>query len=492
MDSRLAGVLVFVASGAVLVLEILAGRLLAPYVGVSLDTFTGIVGVVLAGIALGTWVGGRLADRINPRTLLPVALTLGGSAAIAAVPIIRGLGPAADGSNPPTIVLLATAAFFLPSALLSAVSPLVVKLQLGSVDHTGRVVGRLAALGTAGSLVGVFGTGFILVAQFPMTPVVIVVGGMMVAAGAVLWWRLPRTGDSRRPDSAVGAGCLIALVAGGTALVAGVPCDVETVYFCASVRDDPARASGRVLMLDDLRHSYVDLEDPTHLEFAYTQLLGDVADAVRPAGTAIDAVHVGGGGFTMPRYLAATRPGSDSVVFELDPGVVELAEDELGLRLDRRLRVMTGDARGHLAERPTASADLVIGDAFGGRAVPWHLATREFATDVARVLRPDGIFAQNVIDQPPLRFLGAEVATLREVFANVAVLAPPARFAGTSGGNSIVIASDAPLPLDAIRARIAARGDDDVVVSDDAALDELVGGSPVLTDEYAPVDQLLT
>ena len=153
MDSRLAGVVVFVASGSVLVLEILAGRLLAPYVGVSLETFTGIIGVVLAGIATGTWVGGWLADRIDPRRLLPGALVLGGAAAIAAVPIIRALGPSVRPPSPPSIVVLATLGFFAPSALLSAVTPLVVKVQLGALDHTGRVVGRLSALGTAGSLV---------------------------------------------------------------------------------------------------------------------------------------------------------------------------------------------------------------------------------------------------------------------------------------------------------------------------------------------------
>ena len=176
MDARLAAVLVFVASGAVLVLEIFAGRLLAPYVGVSQETFTAIIGVVLAGIAIGTWLGGWLADRRNPRLLLPVALTLGGATAIASIPIIRALGPSADGSRPAMIIVLAALAFFVPSALLSAVTPLVVKLQLRAVDHTGRVVGRLSALGTVGALVGVFGTGFILVAHFPTTPVLIGLG----------------------------------------------------------------------------------------------------------------------------------------------------------------------------------------------------------------------------------------------------------------------------------------------------------------------------
>lgn len=488
MDSRLAGALVFAASGAVLVLEILAGRLLAPYVGVSLETFTGVVGVVLAGIALGTWLGGRLADRRDPRVLLPGALCLGGATAIAAVPIIRALGPAADGGNPPSILILATAAFFLPSALLSAVGPLVVKLQLRTVAETGRIVGRLSALGTAGALVGVFGTGFILVAQFPTTPVVIVLGAVLLLAGTVLAVRFRRGHGS---GDAVVAGVIIATIATGTSVLAGTPCDVETAYFCADVQVDPQRPSGRVLLLDDLRHSYVDLDDPIHLELTYTQMLGDVVDAMAPTGEPLAAVHLGGGGFTMPRYLEATRPGSDSAVLELDPGVVSLAEDDLGLVLGSRLRVRTGDARRLLEDRPAGSADLVIGDAFGGRAVPWHLATREFLADIARVLRDDGVFAQNLIDRPPLAFLKTETATIRDVFRHVAVLAPPARFEGTEGGNAIIVASDAPLPLEAIKAGNTARGDSDVLLTG-ADLDAFVGDAMALTDDHAPVDQLLS
>ncbi len=487
MDRRLAGALVFCASGAVLVLEILAGRLVAPYVGVSLATFTGIIGVVLAGISVGAWLGGRLADRTDPRRLLPGALALGGAAAVAAIPIIRTVGPAADGASAPTILFLAATAFFVPSLLLSTVTPMVVKLQLHSVTETGQVVGQLSALGTAGSLLGVFGTGFILVAEFPTTPVVLVLGALLVAGGAALWW----TWRGFASRAAISAGIAVLVISGGTAVLAGDPCDVETAYFCADVRADPDRPTARQLILDDLRHAYVDLEDPTHLEFQYTQLLGDVIDAMAPDGRPLDAVHLGGGGFTMPRYLEATRPGSDSLVLELDPGVLALARDELGLETSDRLRVRTGDARNQLADVADDSADLVIGDAFGGRAVPYHLATREFLTDIARVLRADGVLAQNIIDGPPLGFLRAEVETMRDVFEHVAVLGPPAVLDGGVGGNVVVIASEAPLPIEELQVQIADRADNDVVLSTAAELDELVGDSPVLTDDYAPVDQLL-
>jgi spermidine synthase len=488
MSNRVAGALVFLASGSVLVLEILAGRLLAPYVGVSIETFTGIIGVVLAGIAIGAWLGGGLADRFDPRMLLPGALTVGGGLVIASVPLVRLFGPSSPDATPGTIVVLAAVAFFAPSAVLASVTPIVVKLQLRQLDQTGRVVGWLSAMGTAGALVGVFTTGFVLVAAFPTTPVVIVLGALLAATGVALWFHLRR----QTPKNVIVAGVTLAALSAGVAVLADGPCEVESAYFCARVDDDPDRASGRILLLDTLRHSYVDLDDPTHLEFTYTQVLGDVVDSLASPGSAIDAVHVGGGGFTIPRYVAATRPGSDNLVLELDPAVVDLAEDELGLRTGEDLRVETGDARIGVTDLPSDAADLIVGDAFGGRAVPWHLTTREFVTDLARVLRDGGILAQNIIDLPPLGFLRAELATMRDVFEHVAVIAPTPRLAGEEGGNFIVVASDRPLPHDAIERANAARGDDDQVLGDPAALDEFIGGADVLTDEHAPVDQLIS
>ena len=146
--------LTFGTSAAVLVVEILAGRLVAPYVGVSLETYTGIIGTVLAGIAVGSWAGGWLADRRDPRRLLGPTLLAAGAAALLAPPIISTLGPgvAATGGGPAGIVILAVTAFVLPTALLSAVSPMVAKLRLVSTAETGVVVGGLSAAGTAGAL----------------------------------------------------------------------------------------------------------------------------------------------------------------------------------------------------------------------------------------------------------------------------------------------------------------------------------------------------
>ena len=195
MHSWRAGGLVFGSSAAVLMLEIVAGRLMAPYVGVSLQTFTGIIGTVLAGIALGAAAGGSLADRHDPRILIPWALGVGGALTWASLPIITLLGPAM-GSGPVAIVGLTAAAFLAPATVLSAIGPLVAKLRLGSLDETGSVVGGLSAAGTAGALAGTFLTGFVLVAALPSRPVVLLIGAVLILAGAASTWRLRRRGPS--------------------------------------------------------------------------------------------------------------------------------------------------------------------------------------------------------------------------------------------------------------------------------------------------------
>lgn len=491
MPSLLAGSLVFFTSAAVLVLEILAGRLLAPYVGVTLETFTGIIGVVLAGIALGSYYGGKWADRIDPRELLPPMLVIGGALGVASVPLVRTFGSAGLGSGPVAIVFLSTVGFFLPAAILSAVTPTVTKLQLGSLDETGQVVGRLSALSTVGALFGTFITGFLLVATLPTPPIIYVVGGALVIAGVLLWRALAKTKDEVN-GAMIAAATVIAVGSAALSQLIGSPCDVESAYFCASVVVDEERPSGRLLVLDRLRHSYVDLDDPTYLEFTYAQALSDVLDTFRPEGEPLRALHIGGGGFTLPRYLEATRPGSFSRVLELDPAMVELAERELGLEVTDELQVRTGDARINLQDEEEGSYDLVIGDAFGGQAVPWHLTTVELLEEVDRVMTPDGVYAINLIDYPRLGFARSEAATLMEVFEHVVVIAPGARLERREGGNFVMVASHVPIDAEAIQARNDARGDDDTVLADPEGLAEFIGDGIVLTDDYAPVDQLLT
>ncbi|MBO3740061.1 fused MFS/spermidine synthase [Actinoplanes flavus] len=488
LPSALATALAFGASGAVLVLEIVALRLVGPYVGVTLQVSSSVIGVSLAAIAYGAWVGGRLADRFDPRTLLAPALILGAIGTALTLPLVRWGGELLRGGAAPAVLMLAALAVFPPALVLSAIAPMVVKLQLGDLRRAGSVVGRLSSIGTLGAITATLVTGFVFVAAMPSSVIILSLAVLLAVSGVALGWWLRRDlpGNPRiRASLAV-----VGLAGAGLGAVSPTPCDVETAYHCASVVQDPAREGGRTLILNSARHSYVDLTDPTHLEFDYVQWIGAVTDVLQPPGAPIDALHLGGGGFTVPNYLRATRPGSEQLVLELDGGLVGLDERELGLTTGSDLRVRVGDARVGLAERPDTAYDLVVGDAFGHLVVPWHLATREMADDIARVLRPGGVYAQNVIDYPPNRFIRAEAATVAAAFPHVALIAPPDAIAGKRGDNFVILASHDPLPIDALRAPLA-RLDAPPALLTGAELAGFVGDAHVLTDDYAPVDQLL-
>ncbi|GAA0794929.1 fused MFS/spermidine synthase [Spirilliplanes yamanashiensis] len=495
LPNGLATALVFTANGAVLVLETVALRLVGPYVGITLQVSTSVIGVALAAIAYGTWLGGWLADRRDPRTLLAPALVLAGIATAVTLPVVRWGGELLRGNAASAVLLLAALAVLLPAGLLSTVTPLVVKLQLGDLRRTGQVVGKLSSIGTLGAITATLLTGFVLVATMSSRAIVLTLAVLLGAAGLALGWWFHRR--DREIATLPGApkvravAAVVALAAAGLGALAPTACDIETAYHCARIEPDDAREDGRTLFLNSARHSYVDLADPRYLEFAYIQWIAAVADAAAPAGQPIDALHLGGGGFTMPKYVAASRPGSTQHVLELDGQLVDLDRRELGLETGPDLRVTVGDARSNLGDQPDDSADLVVGDAFGHLVVPWHLATREMAADIDRVLRPTGIYAQNVIDYPPSRFIRSELATVQAVFPHVALIAPQDAIDGERGANFVIVASRQPLPREGLLAALNVQAVDPVAMLTGPELAAFVGGAKVLTDDFAPVDQLL-
>ena len=494
LPNAFAAVIVFVAAAAVLVLETLALRLIAPYVGVTLQTNTAVIGAALLAIAAGAWSGGRAADRVaDPARLIGPMLLAGAALTLLTLPAVRYVGEATrDTGDASATLVLAMAAVILPAGLLSAVAPVVAKLQLRDLHQTGTIVGKLSGIGTLGGIVATFATGFVLVAAFATSTILIATAVVVATVGAlVLGYERQRTGSWGGGTGPLpGAAAALLPAALLLVVVAPNPCQKETEYHCAKVVADPGRPGGRTLELDTLRHSYVDLSDPSYLEFDYTKAIASVADAIRPAGAPVQALHIGGGGFTMPRYLAATRPGTRSTVLEIDGGVVALGRQQLGVDEIPGLTIRVGDARTGLQEQPRDRFDLVVGDAFGGLAVPWHLTTREVAEQVRDVLTADGVYAVNVIDYQPDRFARAEAATLRSVFGHVALLGAPVTVAGEGGGNHILVASGRPLPLADIQRRLAERNP--WLVADERATAAFAGRAKVLTDAHAPVDQLIT
>ncbi|MEV5610002.1 fused MFS/spermidine synthase [Streptomyces sp. NPDC052225] len=218
---------------------------------------------------------------------------------------------------------------------------------------------------------------------------------------------------------------------------------------------DVDRRRAWLLTVDGAPQSYVDLDEPTHLEFEYARRLGHVLDSVAEDGWPLDVLHLGGGALTLPRYVAATRPGSRQQVVDADRGLLALVGEHLPLPAGAGVDVHGADARAWLEAAPADSADVLVADVFGGSRVPAHLTTEGYAREADRVLRPGGVYAANLADGAPFAFLRSQLATFSGVFAHLALVAEPAVLRGRRFGNAVLIASQAELDVPELARRTA-------------------------------------
>ncbi|MBH5335020.1 fused MFS/spermidine synthase [Streptomyces pactum] len=252
----------------------------------------------------------------------------------------------------------------------------------------------------------------------------------------------------------------------------------------AELVPDRDRPRGWTLLLDGAPQSHVDLDDPAYLDFEYQRRLGHIADLAAPSGRPVHAVHLGGGAFTLARYIAATRPRSTQQVIEVDTELIRFVREELPLDRSWRIRVRGDDARAGLRKVPDGWADLIIADVFDGARTPAHLGSTEFAGEVRRALRPGGLYAANVADGPPLAYLRARIATTGTVFPELCLIADPAVLRGRRFGNAVLLASDLPLPVAELTRRAA--GDPHPArVEHGRALADFTGGAVPVTDATA-------
>jgi hypothetical protein len=223
----------------------------------------------------------------------------------------------------------------------------------------------------------------------------------------------------------------------------------------AELVQDPDRSAGWTLLVDGAPQSHVDLVDPTHLEFEYVRRMAAGIDLVATAGQPLRVLHLGGGGLTLARYVAATRPGSPQRVVEIDGPLVELVRRSLPWDPRAKIRVRVGDAREVVTGARAAGYDLVILDVFAGARTPAHLTSVEFQRQVARVLAADGLLIANVADGAPLRFARAQVATIRAALPQACLIADAAVLRGRRFGNLVVLAGRAAPPVAGLTRRAA-------------------------------------
>ncbi len=543
MPRRTAYFVVFVSSCCALILELVASRILAPFVGVSLYTWTSIIGVVLAGISLGNYLGGRIADRWPARRTLGVLLAAGGLASLAILPLINiatsfptnnlilatsGLALNRSAVLILRIVFITAMIFFPPSLVLGMVSPVVIKLLLHDLDHSGGVVGKVYALATLGSILGTFATGLLLV-QLVGTRLVVVGVGLVLLLLAAAFGDLARVGraaaallagvvllgllvpaqnisvDNCLAPTTSGLECVKRAAREGWDEATNTGCLRETAYYCIRVVDQSGRTGqGQVkeLVLDYFVHGYNSLDDPNYLQYGYLKVCAEMANylAQQAPDGAIRVLYIGGGGYTLPRHIEATYPNAQQDVLEIDPGVTQTVYEQLGV--DPRTTHITTynvDARlvlNQLAQQNERQYNLIIGDAFNDLTIPYHLSTREFDESLRRLLKDDGLYLALVVDKPHGgKFMPAFTATVRSVWPAVQVLSDAERWESDSAGNYVVSAGNQGLDsarLAGVRGQGALGRPVTHIMPGELMrrwLEE--ANAPLLTDDYAPVDNLI-
>lgn len=266
---------------------------------------------------------------------------------------------------------------------------------------------------------------------------------------------------------------------------AGAVVRAEVDHGVAELVQDAARPSSWTLLLDGTAQSHVDLDDPEHLEFEYVRRIAHLVDLAAPPAVPLRVLHLGGGAWTLARYVAATRPGSAQTVVELDGELAALVAHRLpGPGVADGLAVVTGEARATLGRFAPASFDVVVVDVFAGARTPAQVTTTEFLTAVRRVLAPTGMHVANLGDGAPWPFLPGQIATAGAAFAELALVAAPDVLHGRRFGNLVLAASDRELPVPGVTRRAA--GDPfPARVLDDADTRALGRGAGVVTDACA-------
>lgn len=501
---------VFFSSACIMVLELVAGRLVARHLGSSLYTWTSVIGVVLAGITIGNYIGGRIADRFTARKALAVLFAISSVACVVVVVLNNLVGEWIwlwKLSWPMRVFSHVSLVFLLPSVLLGTISPVVAKMALDRGLATGRTVGDIYAWGAAGSIAGTFVAGFYLIATMGTVAIIWMVGGALLLMAILYWarfWPLYIWAAVFASTLTMGiAPADWAEVSGaGLALREKPNPDIiykdESQYCYIAVKRISETVDRREFIQDKLKHSDIIMGDIDNLQYFYTHIYAGITHGLSQKKETLSTLTIGGGGYVYPRYIEKNWPGSRIDVVEIDPGVTKAAIVAFGLDPNTLIKTFTMDARNYVDEllkkkRSGAQVpqyDFIYEDAINDYSVPYQLVTREFNDKIAQILADDGVYMINLIDMYDSgQFLGSIVNTLEQTFSNVYVLS---EIAPRNIRNTFVVAA-ANQVIDIEKFVAKYRKDTDVWYLDGTEIDTLREKSRgiVLTDDYVPVENML-
>lgn len=500
---------VFISSSCIMVLELVAARLIARHLGSSLYTWTAVIGVVLAGITIGNYLGGRIADKFNSRKALAILFAISSASCISTIVLNNLVGEWIwlwKFSWPARTFTHVSLVFLLPSLLLGTISPVVAKMALDQGLAKGRTVGDIYAAGAAGSIAGTFAAGYYLIAMMGTIAIIWTIGAVLLALAILFWIRFwPLYICALLFVSALLMGTAPTQWAekNGAALsLRGKPnpniiYEDESQYCHIAVKQVSKNPDRRFFIQDKLKHSEIIMDNINNLQYFHTIIFAAITHSVTPKKDKLSAFHIGGGGYVFPRYLQKNWPGSRNDVAEIDPKVTRAAKEAFGLEPDSPINTYTMDARNYIDEilekekkgNPSKKYDFIYEDAFNDYSVPFQLVTREFNDKVFDILDEDGIYMINCIGSPSSgKFVGSYLNTLKKTFPYVYAI-------GESGPQFnrqqfVLIASKQMLnPEKYVKQRLT----NEYWYLSKSDIKELIkkANSLVLTDNYAPVENLL-
>lgn len=500
---------VFFSSFCIMVLELVAARLIAKHLGSSLYTWTSVIGVVLAGITIGNYLGGRIADRFNARKALSVLFMISSIACVLTVilnNIIGELTLLLYFSWPLRVFSHVTLVFLIPSVLLGMISPVVAKMALDKELPTGRTVGDIYAWGAAGSIAGTFATGYYLIATMGTIAIIwTVAAGLLLMA--IFYW-------ARFWGLYIWAAIFIALMTMGMAPVQWaehsgaafmlrekadprIIYEDESQYNYIAVKKISDIPDKREFIQDKLVHSAIIMNDISDLQYFYHKIYTGITEGLTKSKPSI--MIMGGGGYAYPRYIEKRWPGSRIDVIEIDPGVTEAAIQAFGLDRNTSINTISMDARNYVDDllkkkrngEEIPKYDFIYQDAINDYSVPFQLVTREFNEKIVKILTDDGVYITNLIDIfDSGRFLGAMINTLEETFPYVNVLVGYVTLPSIRDTYVIVASKHYFDPETIISAYDKNLKLWYLSESEKNSLKEKSGGI-ILTDDYVPVENLL-
>ena len=495
-------VIMFIASFCSLVIEMVAGRILAPFVGVSIYTWTSIIGVILAGISIGAYIGGKLVDRFPFRKTLGWLLLLSGIAALTIIPLTNLV--ASYRFNLPLMIrifIVTMVIFFLPGCILGTISPVVVRLTLKNLDSAGNVIGKIYAVSTLGAIIGTFATGFLLISWMGTRSIILTMGIILIMA-ALFSGALFKTRKAIAIFVIIAAPCIW----GVYAFAFKIPLRENTYFYKESdyytiklmtTTSSDQKTSLKAMVLDNLIHSYVCLEDPLHIEYEYERIYSDVLKWKFKKDENFKSLTIGGGGYTFPRYMEVVYPKVQIDVVEIDPEVTNIVYKHLGLSADTRIKSFNTDGRWFVMNCKE-KYDLIFTDAYNDLSIPYHLTTKEFVAQLKSILNPDGLIMSNIIDNfQKGAFLPSYIRTLTEVFGpkNVYLLSVSPDFKNTRISTFIVVAAKGNFDINDFDTHVKSRvgGHAASVVVPESLLEDFLTKrySITIRDDYAPVDNLI-